>query len=74
MVPGCKIKESEKINAFQRFDFARLLNLSVGYVINYDNADLIVEPFIKYPLGNLTSRNIQMGMGGISLKYSFKPW
>lgn len=69
-----QVTESEKINAFQRFDFARLLNLSVGYVINYDNADLIVEPFIKYPLGNLTSRNIQMGMGGISLKYSFKPW
>jgi hypothetical protein len=65
------VTENETVDAFQRFDFARLLNISFGYAIKRDKGAILVEPFLKYPLGGITSRDIQLGMGGISLKYSF---
>ncbi|TVR70875.1 MAG: hypothetical protein EA408_10385 [Marinilabiliales bacterium] len=56
---------------FSRFDPARLLNLSFGYTISGGNYTTIIEPFIKYPLGDLGSRQIRMGMGGINLRLRF---
>jgi cytoskeletal protein RodZ len=61
--------DKETVDAFQRFDFARLLNFSFGYGLKWNNDAFVIEPFVKLPLGNMTSRNIQMGMGGVSLKY-----
>jgi hypothetical protein len=58
-------------DAFQRFDFGRLLNLSFGYEIRGERRATIIEPFIKYPLGTVSSREIKMGMGGVSLRYRF---
>jgi hypothetical protein len=66
-----RVTENETVDAFQRFDFARLLNISFGYAIKRDKGAILIEPFLKYPLGGITSRDIQLGMGGISLKYSF---
>ncbi len=57
--------------AFTRFDFARLLNLSVGYEIENAKSVTIIEPFIKYPLGTISSRNIKMGMGGVRMRLRF---
>lgn len=61
----------EKYPALSRFDFGRLLNLSLGYVVQRPNGAMVIEPFVKIPLGAITSRNISLGMGGISLKYRF---
>lgn len=57
--------------AFTRFDFARLLNLSIGYEIENKKSVTIIEPFIKYPLGTISSRNIKMGMGGVRMRLRF---
>jgi hypothetical protein len=61
----------EQYEPFSRFDLARLLNLSVGYVIKAEKGAYVIEPFMKYPLGSITSRDIRLGMGGISLRYNF---
>jgi hypothetical protein len=56
--------------AFSRFDFGRLLNVSAGYTLNNSKNPLSFELYLKYPLGTLTSREISMGLGGISVRYS----
>ena len=58
-----------EFSAFRRFDLARFLNLSGGYVIRGRNQSVIVEPFLKYPLGDVTTLNLNIGMAGLSLKY-----
>ncbi len=58
-----------EFSAFRRFDFARFLNLSGGYVIRGRNQSLIIEPFLKYSLGDVTTLNLNIGMAGLSLKY-----
>ncbi|MFN3555960.1 MAG: hypothetical protein ACK4VN_08365 [Bacteroidales bacterium] len=54
---------------FSRFDFARFLNLSAGYVIRGKSHSLVIEPYMKYPLGGVTSLNFHIGMAGVSLKF-----
>lgn len=61
----------EEMEPFETFNFARLANLSVGYTIKRENDFLIIEPFVKLPLGGITHRQLSMGMGGITLKYGF---
>ncbi|MCA1801706.1 MAG: hypothetical protein LC662_04515, partial [Rhodothermaceae bacterium] len=56
--------------AFSRFDFARLMNVAVGYSVRNKKNPLSFELYLKYPLGNLTSREISFGMGGISMRYA----
>jgi len=58
-----------EFSAFRRFDLARFLNLSGGYMIRGRNQSLIIEPFLKYPLGDVTTLNLNIGMAGLSLKY-----
>lgn len=60
----------DRAGAFERVDFARLMNLAVGYEFTGRNNAVEVELFMKYPLGTVTSRDIQLGMGGITFKYS----
>jgi hypothetical protein len=62
--------EKEEVKAFSRFDFARLLNISMGYSLKKGKNPLSFELYLKYPLGRLTTREISMGMGGISVRYS----
>lgn len=61
----------EEYGPLSRFDFGRLFNLSLGYVIRREKSAVVIEPFIKLPVGTLTSRDINLGMGGVSLKYRF---
>jgi len=56
---------------FSHFDFARLLNLSAGYAIRQEKTTTIIEPFVKLPLGSISSRKLKMGMGGVSLRFTF---
>ncbi len=62
----------EKTGAFSRFDAARLFNVSFGYVIKGTRGSTIIEPFLKVPLGSITSRELNLGMGGITLRYNFQ--
>mgnify|MGYP006291082097 CR=1 FL=1 len=54
-----------------RMDLANILNLAVGYHLTFDHSHLVIQPFMKHPLGNLTSRDIRFGSRGIQLKYQF---
>ncbi len=65
------VNHSDSKGAFQTFDFAKLLNLSVGYSVHIKKGKLIFEPFAKIPLGNLTGYDISYGYGGVLLRYEF---
>jgi len=62
---------NEESKSFNHFDFARLLNLSIGYDIPLAKGNLVVEPYLKYPLGSISSKEISMGSGGFALRYNF---
>lgn len=62
---------SASYQAFTHFDFARLLNLSFGYALKHNKSTMVIEPFVKVPLGGLGSRELNMGMGGVVLRYQF---
>ncbi|MGV3704115.1 MAG: hypothetical protein ACO1NU_01950 [Arcticibacter sp.] len=54
------------------FDFARMLNLSVGYGYPIGKqSKLSLEPFLKYPLGGLGSQDIRFSSAGLNLKWNF---
>jgi hypothetical protein len=59
-------------NSFNNFYFAKMLNLSFGVGYPVGGNRLIVEPFVKYPLGGLGAQDIRFGAGGVNLKFSFK--
>ncbi len=65
------ISKDETSEPFNRFDFARLLNVSVGYDIPMAKGGITVEPYLKYPLGKIGSREVTMGAGGVALRYIF---
>jgi len=65
------VNNEEKTDSFDRFDFARLLNLSVGYDIPLNKGNLVVEPYLKYPIGSVSFKEISMGSGGFALHYIF---
>lgn len=54
-----------------QMDLANILNLAVGYHFTFDHSRLVIQPYMKHPLGNLTSRDIRFGSRGIQLKYQF---
>ena len=63
------VTTSGSYDAFRRVDLARFLNLSAGYVVKRENYNMIIEPYIKYPMYNVTSFDLKIGMAGLSLKY-----
>ncbi len=74
VVTKVTITESEKQSepSFNSMDWAAFYTFSFGY--QYDIADkhtLSLEPFVKVPSGQLTTRNIKYYTGGIQLKISF---
>jgi hypothetical protein len=69
-IQGINYRERENEKAFSRFDLARLMNVAVGYSVRNKKNPLTFELYMKYPLGNLTSREISFGMGGISMRYA----
>jgi hypothetical protein len=72
MVTGnVSFSAGESYEAFRQFDFGRLINFSMGYLLKRERHSILIEPHIKYPIGNITSMNLRIGMAGISLKYNF---
>lgn len=61
----------EKSGSFNHFDFAGLLNVSVGYDIPLVSGSIAVEPYVKVPLSNITSKELKMGSGGVMVRYTF---
>ena len=60
------------ITSTSSFDFARMLNLSVGYGYSVGKqSKLSLEPFLKYPLGGLGSQDIRFSSAGLNLKWNF---
>lgn len=58
--------------AFSKFDAAGLLNVSFGFQrpLSYQS-DIVIEPFLKYPLGTLTTQNAKFGYGGVQIQIVF---
>ena len=70
---GALVEENNTTNvaAFQRFDLAKLFNFSFGYSIPLKKGQIVIEPYLKYPLGELSSGEIAFGVGGMCVKYKF---
>lgn len=63
------LSEQASYQPFSRLDLARIANISVAYSLDRQANRLVLEPFLKIPLAPLTSREIYMTMGGVSLRY-----
>jgi hypothetical protein len=65
-------EEQTTHNSFNNFYFGKTLNVSFGVGYPVGGNRLIIEPFVKYPLGGLGAQDIRFGAGGVNLKFSFK--
>ena len=61
----------DKSPSFNRFDFASLFNMAVAYEFPLKKGSMMLEPFIKYPIGEISSENLKIGSAGLSLHYYF---
>jgi len=61
----------ETFSPFSKVDLANILNVSVGYHIPLGHSSLVVEPFMKHPLGDLANRDIRFGSRGIRVRMRF---
>jgi hypothetical protein len=67
-----KVEVQNHYGAFSRTDFFRLINLSAGYSLPYGKSGtLIIEPFLQLPVDELTSLNLRVRYGGLSMKIRF---
>jgi len=58
--------------AFSRADIFGLANLSAGYIFAYSKTStLLIEPFLQLPVSDLTSLNLRVKYGGLSMKLRF---
>ena len=62
--------QAQSQTASSGFYFARMLNLAIGTGYRIGSNHLIIEPFLKYPLGGMGSQQIRFGSGGVNLKFS----
>ncbi len=52
----------------RHYNIAGLINLAIGYELPLDRHAFFLEPFIQYPLGELSPHQLRMGMGGLRLR------
>ncbi len=66
-------QDQTSTKSFNSFYFGKTLNLSfgTGFPIGKTNR-LVIEPFLKYPLGGMGTQSIHFGSGGVNLKFNFK--
>jgi hypothetical protein len=56
------------------FDFAKFINFSLGWDYRLSRGfALTFNPYMQYPVGTSTSRDIQFGSGGLKLKFMIIP-
>lgn len=57
---------------FEHTDLFGLANLSAGYSFPFGKgSSMLIEPFIQLPISDITSSNLRMRFGGLSLKMQF---
>jgi hypothetical protein len=69
-VPQTVNVKSEE-NAFSHVDYFGLANLSAGYSMPVGKSNMLIEPFIQLPVSDLTSLDLKIKYGGLSVKYRF---
>ena len=62
---------TQDFKAFENHDFAKLLNLSVGYEFKLSKGTLIAEPYTKIPLGKMAGIDMKFGHSGFRMQYYF---
>ena len=66
------VEVKNNYGAFNRADFFGLANLSAGFSFLYSKTGtMLIEPFLQLPLNDLTSLNLRVRYGGISIKMRF---
>jgi len=53
------------------FYFARTLNFAFGVGYPVGKSQIVIEPFIKYPLEGMGSQQLKFGASGVNLKFNF---
>ena len=66
-----QVNEQEKSQLFDKFDFARLVNIAIGYRMPLNKGAIMLEPYLKLPFINMNSSDLKMGSGGLALRYYF---
>tara|TARA_R110002124_G_scaffold223663_1_gene388961 strand:+ start:262 stop:1542 length:1281 start_codon:yes stop_codon:yes gene_type:complete len=59
--------------ARDKFGFGSTINFALGFAHPLNTANLSIEPFVKYPIGTLTSERLQFLSLGIQLRWSLIP-
>ena len=62
---------SETYNPLGKMDLASVLNVAVGYHFEAGSTRLVIEPFMKHPLGDLASRDLRFGARGVRIRIGF---
>jgi hypothetical protein len=66
------IEVEKDYGVFSRADFFGLANLSAGYSFPYSKTGtMLIEPFLQLPISDLTSLNLRVRYGGVSMKLRF---
>lgn len=61
----------EESSAFETLDLVNTFNFSLGYYFEWHENKFLIEPYIKHPIGDMTSYNIRYGSRGVRLIYVF---
>jgi hypothetical protein len=69
MITYQTIDVENRYKAFSHTDLFGLANLSAGYSFPFGKSSILIEPFVQIPLRKLTSNNLNIGFGGVSVKY-----
>jgi hypothetical protein len=70
MTTSVKIESDQE--PLQRIDVLGLANFSAGYSIPFiKTRHLLFEPFVQLPLKDLTSLDLRIRYGGLSMKIQF---
>jgi len=68
------VTEESSLPAFKTFDFAKFLNFSVGFDYHLSKRfDMVVNPYLKYPVNSLSGTDLKFGSGGLKLKFMIVP-
>jgi hypothetical protein len=66
------IDVENEYGAFSRVDYFGLANLSAGYSFPLGKSNtMLVEPFVQLPMHDITSSDLRIRFGGLSLKFKF---
>lgn len=64
--------ESYSVNAFDSFYWGKLINVALGISHPLSpSTDLLIEPYLKIPVGKNTYANRPLGSAGVSLRLNF---